>query len=170
MVPHTRTEQATERKYVTHHPHHPNAFALRRKFRTALAQCERVPAQCAPVGSHCSGSHCDRTAGLCGGSAFRWVGVSRWVGTSDLPTKRSQSAVEGGGERARGDQQGHWLTAALGVGVVVVACLSDPAGARGAPPRAISLRAPLWHPEIGDDVVRKSGDCGASPKSCRWFR
>ena len=56
-----------------------------RKFRTALAQCAGVPAQCAPVGSHCSGSHCDRTAGLCGGSAFRWVGVSRWVGTSDLP-------------------------------------------------------------------------------------
>ena len=46
---------------------------------------ERSPVQCAPVGSHCSGSHCDRTAGLCGGSAFRWVGVSRWVGTSDLP-------------------------------------------------------------------------------------
>ena len=107
----------------------------------------------------------------------RWVGVSRWVGTSDLPTKRSQSAVEGGGERARGDQQGHWVTAALGVGVVVVACLSDPAGARGAPPRAISLSSPAlapywhyWHPEIGDDVVRNSGDCGASPKSCRWYR
>ena len=56
-----------------------------RNFRTALAQCAGVPAQCAPVGSHCSGSHCDRTAGRCGGSAFRWVGVSRWVGTSDLP-------------------------------------------------------------------------------------
>ena len=87
----------------------------------------------------------------------RWVGVSRWVGTSDLPTKRSQSAVEGGGERARGDQQGHWVTAALGVGVVVVACLSDPAGARGAPPRAISLSSPAlapywhyWHPDPRD--------------------
>jgi len=29
------------------------------------------------------------------------------------------------------------VAAALGVSVVVVACLSDPAGARGAPPRAI---------------------------------
>jgi hypothetical protein len=46
------------------------------------------------------------------------------------------------------------VTAALGVGVVInvvmVACLSDPAGASGAPPRAIGLRAPL-HPEVGDD-------------------
>jgi hypothetical protein len=35
--------------------------------------------------------------------------------------------------------------AALGVGVVVVACLTDPAGACDAAPRAISLRAPLWY-------------------------
>ena len=43
------------------------------------------------------------------------------------------------------------MTAALGVGVVVVACLTDPAGACDAAPRAISLRAPLWYSEVGDD-------------------
>ena len=56
-------------------------------------------------------------------------------------TKCSQRAVEGGGERSRGlgNQEGHRVTAALGVGVVVVACLADPAGACDAAPRAISL-------------------------------
>jgi hypothetical protein len=43
------------------------------------------------------------------------------------------------------------VTAALGFGVVVVACLTDPAGACGATPRAIGLCAPLWHSEVGDD-------------------
>ena len=59
-------------------------------------------------------------------------------------TECSQRAVEGGGERARGlgNQEGHRVTAALGVGVVVVACLTDPAGACGATPRAIGLFAP----------------------------
>ena len=44
-------------------------------------------------------------------------------------TKCSQRAVEGGGERTRGlgNQEGHRVTTALGVGVVVVACLTDPA-------------------------------------------
>ena len=70
--------------------------------------------------------------------------------------KCSQRAVEGRGERARrlgGNQyKGHRVTAALGFGVlVVVACLTDPAGACGATPRAIGLRAPLWHSEVGDD-------------------
>ena len=68
-------------------------------------------------------------------------------------TKCSQRAVEGGGERSRGlgNQEGHRVTAALGVGVVVVACLADPAGACDAAPRAISLRAPLWYSGVGDD-------------------
>ena len=43
------------------------------------------------------------------------------------------------------------MTAALGVGVVVVACLTDPAGACGATPRAIGLRAPLKNSEVGED-------------------
>ena len=42
-----------------------------RKFHTALAQCAGVPAQCAPVGSHCSGS----AIALRGVSAFRSDGV-----------------------------------------------------------------------------------------------
>ena len=43
------------------------------------------------------------------------------------------------------------MTAALGVRIVVIEGPSDPAGAHGAPPWAIGLRAPLWHSEIGDD-------------------
>ena len=35
------------------------------------------------------------------------------------------------------------MTAALGVRIVVIEGPSDPAG--------VGLRAPLWHPEIGDD-------------------
>ena len=78
-------------------------------------------------------------------------------------TELSQGAVEGGGE-PRGESapvvsvltstQGHRVTtAALGVGIVVVACLSRLAPSRagahapwrgGAPPKVIGLRAPLW--------------------------
>jgi len=50
---------------------------------------------------------------------------------------------------SQGDRGDH---AALGVGVVMVACLSDPAGARGAPLgplRAIGLRQLLRAPASG---------------------
>ena len=67
-------------------------------------------------------------------------------------TKRSQGAVEGVGKSAPvvlvtsiGSLAiGHWVTAALplGVRVVVIEGLSVPAGAHGAPPWAIGLRAP----------------------------
>jgi hypothetical protein len=65
-------------------------------------------------------------------------------------TKCSQRAVEGGGERARGlgNQEGHRVTAALGVGVVVVACLAEPAGACDAAPRAISLCVSAEEPSV----------------------
>ena len=76
--------------------------------------------------------------------------VESWVvgARACLPSARSARSKVGveTGERARGlgDQEGHRVTAALGVGIVVVACLTDPAGACDAAPRAISLRAPLW--------------------------
>ena len=41
---------------------------------------------------------------------------------------------------------------------VVIEGPSDPAGAHGAPPWAIGLRAPLWHPEI-------SRVCPGSPRA-----
>jgi hypothetical protein len=89
-------------------------------------------------------------------------------------TVLSQGAVEGGGE-PRGESapvvsvltstQGHRVTtAALGVGIVVVACLSrlapSRAGAHGAVARRRAAKAhwpsrpalaTLWHPEVGDD-------------------
>ena len=55
------------------------------------------------------------------------------------------------------------VTAALGVGVVVVACLTDPAGACGATPRAIGLRAPLKNSEVGEDEGFLSVAHGEAP-------
>ena len=86
-------------------------------------------------------------------------------------TELSQGAVEGGGERACGLGSNQHSgspgdSAALGVGIVVVACLSrlgpSRAGARGARRRAAkghwpsrpalaTLWHPYWHPEVGDD-------------------
>jgi hypothetical protein len=58
------------------------------KFRTALAQCDGVPPQCAPVGSHCAGSaiallHCAgavRCEPLHCAGAVRFVGMVCYVG------------------------------------------------------------------------------------------
>ena len=86
---HTRPPHLITSKVSIAHrkvPHtNPTRSHCEGKFRTALEQCEGVlPAQCAPVGSHCAGSLrlCSAMFALsCAGAVrIRWDGVLLWVG------------------------------------------------------------------------------------------
>jgi hypothetical protein len=66
------------------HSDSPCSFALLPHFRSAKIA---LPAPVFALPPSRATTH----VALLGGSAFRWVGVSRWVGTSDLPIEWSMT-------------------------------------------------------------------------------
>jgi hypothetical protein len=77
------------------HSDSPCSFALLPRFRSAKialpAPVFALPRSRATAHVALPPSRATTVIALLGGSAFRWVGVSRWVGTSDLPIEWSMT-------------------------------------------------------------------------------